>query len=814
MSRIAVGVWVLVNVVVSGYGQSALAQCQLAKLVAGDAVPGTRFGSSVAIDGDRVVVGAVQDGSTGAAYVFERDAEGWSQRARLVASDAAPGDFFGVSTAISGDYIVIGATLDDDAGNKSGSCYVFRHNGTSWVEDAKLTAADAASLDWFGTSVSISGDYIVVGADGDDDNATHNGAAHVFRRDVDGWVEQVQLVASDDARSFGSSVAINGDYILVGAPYTEGIGFYDGAAYVFHRQGETWTEQAKLTSGEQTHVFGRSVALLGDRAVVGAYYAEPWAYGAAFVFEREGTNWLKRAKLSPTDPVIEDLAVTSVAMDGDYIVVGAWSTEIGNPCCYTGAGYVYRLGAGTWTQEAVLTPPTFLLGDYFAYSVALSGAHVVLGASRDDESGEDAGAAYAFQILGGPDCNTNTINDACELDCDGDGIPEACEPSYVDCNENGEPDDCDVFFGYSDDCNTNGVPDECDISDITSNDCNLNGVPDECEPNGDCNNNGTEDLCDIGSATSQDCNKNSIPDECDTTSQTSDDCNNNLVPDECEPDRDCNYNGLTDICDIANGLLEDTDGNWIADICDCDSPTFTFVPVHATGPHTIENNEIVLPSGGQSVFLEVRMCGWDSDLDRTPALSGARAKQDTSGFSNGLSPSDLTYALEPCTRDAECETVFGAGSNCDFPSPVGFSCNPAYMDMARPDWPRAAYTIPVAGAASVDFGFVLALPECGGCYLFDDGSVKYIGTLVLDIPPDAVGSFTVGFLGEPDTVMKGASEQLTLLPATITIHAPPIPTLSQWGLAIMALLTTALGSIIVARRARAPDTSSRAFRPV
>lgn len=803
MSRTAtvLGVVVLGGVVILGFGESALAQCQLAKLVSEDATPGDRLGLSIALDGDYAVVGAVEANDRGAAYVFKHDAGGWSQDAKLVALDGAQRDFFGRSVAISADYIVVGAPRDDDAGTNSGSCYVFHHTGTSWVEDAKLTAADAAAQDWFGASVSISGDYIVVGGDGDDDNGTHNGAAHVFRRDVDGWVEQVQLVASDDALGFGESVAIDGDYILVGAPNTEGPNyFYEGAAYVFHRQGEAWTQQVKLTAGELSSGFGRSVALLGDRAVVGAYYAEPWAYGAAFVFERDGTNWLKRAKLSPADPVIEDLAVTSVAMDGNYIIVGAWSTEIGNPCCYTGAGYVYRLDAGTWTQEAVLTPPTFSLGDYFAYSVALSGAHVVIGASRDDESGEDAGAAYAFQILGGPDCNTNTINDACELDCDGDGIPEACEASYVDCNENGEPDDCDVFFGYSPDCNMNGVPDECDVSDATSNDCNVNGVPDECEPNGDCNDNGTEDLCDIGTGASADCNSNSIPDECDTASQTSDDCNYNTVPDECEPDRDCNYNGITDLCDIANGLLEDTDGNWIADFCDCRSPTFMLLPVRATGSHTIEYNEIVLDGGGQSVFLEVRMCGWDPDLDGTPFLGTAWAKHDTSGFSNGLSESDLTYALEPCTSDAECETAFGIGSKCDFPDPGGGYCNPLFMDVTRPDWPRAAYTIRVSGVANVDIGFALLMPECGGCYLFDDGSVKYIGTLVLDIPPDAVGTFTVGLLDDPDTSMKGAEKPLTLLPATITINPRPIPASSTWSLLAMTFSALAAGTFLIKRR--------------
>jgi len=206
---------------------------QEAKLTASDAAAGDQFGINVAIDGETAVVGANTDDTAagtaaGSAYVFVRSGVSWSQQAKLTASDAAGGDDFGVSVAISGNTIVVGADLNDDAG----SAYVFVRSGTSWSQQAKLTAGDAASADQFGFNVGISGETVVVGAVSDD---TITGSAYVFVRSGTSWSQQAKLTASDAAATdnFGISVGISGDTVVSGALFDDDGGTDSGSAYVF-----------------------------------------------------------------------------------------------------------------------------------------------------------------------------------------------------------------------------------------------------------------------------------------------------------------------------------------------------------------------------------------------------------------------------------------------------------------------------------------------------------------------------------------------------------------------------------------------------
>jgi hypothetical protein len=264
----------------------------VAKLTASDGAAYDDFGYSVAISGDTVVVGTHYDDDngfeSGSAYVFERNqtgADNWGQVAKLTASDAAADDRFGVSVAISGDTVVVGAWGDADNGTQSGSAYVFERNQTgadNWGQVAKLTASDAAAGDWFGYSVAISGDTVVVGAPGDDDNGSQSGSAYVFGRNqtgADNWGQVAKLTASDGAAGdwFGYSVAISGDTVVVGAPYDDDNGAYSGSAYVFERNqtgADNWGQVAKLTASDAAAVdcFGISVAISGDAGaiVVGA----------------------------------------------------------------------------------------------------------------------------------------------------------------------------------------------------------------------------------------------------------------------------------------------------------------------------------------------------------------------------------------------------------------------------------------------------------------------------------------------------------------------------------------------------------------
>jgi hypothetical protein len=252
---------------------------QQAKLTASDAAAVDLFGNSVAISVRTIVVGSQRDDDAGAdsgsAYVFVRSGTNWSQQAKLTASDAAAGDEFGVSVAISGETIVVGAPSDSDAGPFSGSAYVFVRNGMSWSQQAKLTASDAAAGDEFGISVTISGRTVVVGSRSDDDAGFNSGSAYVFVRGGVSWRQQAKLVASDAAAvdRFGTSVAISGRTVVIGSPEDDDTaGINQGSVYVFVWSGTSWNQQAKLMASDAAAVdrFGTSVAISGETVAVGA----------------------------------------------------------------------------------------------------------------------------------------------------------------------------------------------------------------------------------------------------------------------------------------------------------------------------------------------------------------------------------------------------------------------------------------------------------------------------------------------------------------------------------------------------------------
>ena len=304
---------------------------QRAKLTGGGTAS-DHFGQSVAIDGDYVVVSAGEFGNNarGSVYIFKRTGNIWTQQRKLTASDAADHQQFGSSVAISGDYIIVGANSDDNAGNGAGSAYVFTRNGTSWTQQAKFIADDAASEDNFGYRVSISGDYAIVGALGNDDAGTYSGSAYIFKRNDTSWSQQAKITASDGAELdyFGSSVSISGAYAIVGAYGDDDDGNSSGSAYIFSRTGTAWTEQFKLTASdaesdaELGDLFGVSVSIDGNTAIVGAI-ADVNFSGSSYIFKRDGTNWTEQAKLVASDAAEGDRFGRDVSISGDYVIVGA-----------------------------------------------------------------------------------------------------------------------------------------------------------------------------------------------------------------------------------------------------------------------------------------------------------------------------------------------------------------------------------------------------------------------------------------------------------------------------------------------------------
>jgi hypothetical protein len=386
------------------------------KLAAADAAALDDFGFAVAASTDTLVVGAPGDDCAvpgldqcGAAYVFVRAGTSWIQQQKLVAGDAAAGDSFGYSVAVDGDTVVVGAQTPCAAGDYCGSAYVFVREGTVWTEQQKLVASDPARWDFFGVSVSVSGDTAVVGADQDDCGAgDYCGSAYVFVREGTVWTEQQKLVASDPSPSeyFGHALALSGDTVIVGAYGVECAGPHShcGAAYVFERTGTAWSLQQTLTAidTDQGDYLGSSVALSGDTAVVGAFGSgcvlSGSACGAAYVFVREGSGWIEQQKLVHSGGSQIDYFGWSVAVSGETAIVGAYfddGCDVSGDGC--GAAYVFGRTGTVWNERQKLTGSDRAARDYFGWSVASSGNTALAGARWGDGTSEDCGAAYVHE---------------------------------------------------------------------------------------------------------------------------------------------------------------------------------------------------------------------------------------------------------------------------------------------------------------------------------------------------------------------------------------------------------------------------------
>ena len=387
---------------------------QQAKLIADDGAANDFFGYSVALSENTALVGAYRaDDNTrgndvGAAYVFTRSKNTWIQQAKLTAADGAADDTFGGKVALSGNTAVVGVIRDDDEvkGENSGSAYVFTRTGNRWSQQAKLTASDAAEGDSFGWSIAISGDTLVLGAPYDDDKGKNSGSVYIFSRTGTSWTQQAKLTANDGSPGdlFGISAAISGNTILVGADLNEEKGFNAGAAYVFTRTGNTWSQQAKLTAtdGAEGDIFGVRVALDGNTALISARRDDDEVMGvdagSAYIFTRTGTTWSQQAKLTAPDGTADDRFGRSVALAGDTALIGAMFQD--NRGENSGSAYVYKRSGNSWQFKSQLSAADGAKGDVFGWNVALWGHTAVISANRDDDKGENSGSAYIFDIKG------------------------------------------------------------------------------------------------------------------------------------------------------------------------------------------------------------------------------------------------------------------------------------------------------------------------------------------------------------------------------------------------------------------------------
>ena len=374
------------------------------KIQAPDKQGGDIFGNSVAISGDTSIIGAPNDNDYyGSARIFTKSGSTWTQQTTIVPSDPIRSSSFGYSVAIDGDTAVVGAWSQSNSnGTGAGAVYVFTRSVSTWTQQAKLLASDAAGTaqanDNFGISVAIDGDTIAVGAVG----AESKGAAYIYTRSGTSWTEQAKLLPSDllGSDNFGCSVSISGDTAVVGSKWQDTGGSNAGAAYTFVRSGVTWTQQSKIQASDKEagDQFGYSVAIDGDTVVVGAPYEDTVASdaGAAYIFIRSGTTWTEQAKIQDDIPTLGDRFGWSVAISGDTVVVGNYLDDT-DALANNGSACIFTRSGSTWSQRATLLASDKESYDQFGTSVAIDVDTAIIGAPNEDTGGSNAGAAYIFQ---------------------------------------------------------------------------------------------------------------------------------------------------------------------------------------------------------------------------------------------------------------------------------------------------------------------------------------------------------------------------------------------------------------------------------
>ena len=381
----------------------------LAEIQASDAKDGDVFGWSVDMSGDYVVVGAVGENSA-YLYKKQIDGT-LIEIAKIQGSDSEAGDQFGYSVSIDGDYIVVGSSFDDRLGNKGGSAYLFKRNSDTTndiTQIAKMKADPSEYVDYFGRSVSISGDYIVVGGDEHDGVTSDNtyngiGAAFVFKRDSDTSVRRLTKLKAHDPEywdGFGVAVSISGDYIAVGAPFEDTTASGAGSTYIFKRNSDTNIAEIAKIQAENAGAgdyFGTSVSIDGDYIVVGAPYEDTTESnsGSAYVFKRNSdsiNDVVEIAQIQGHDAQYNDNFGTSASIDGDYIAVGAPYED--TTATDSGSTYIFKRnsdGSNDVDEIAKIQAINTKTDDSFGRSVSASSNHIVVGTSK-----EGTGSAYLF----------------------------------------------------------------------------------------------------------------------------------------------------------------------------------------------------------------------------------------------------------------------------------------------------------------------------------------------------------------------------------------------------------------------------------
>lgn len=689
------------SLLISG-SASALTGSEVAKLLAADGGAQDSFGFVVSVDGNTAVIAArLNDNGNGAdagaAYVFVKDTLGnWSQHSKLLAADGAVGDVFGASVSISGDYIVVGASLDDDISTNSGAAYIYaRDTAGAWTEEAKLLPTAAYQHRLFGSSVAIDGDTVVIGATPNYAAVGNTGSGYVYVRDSAGnWVMQTILVLSDALTDAGLvnavNVAIENDTAVLGAPWyalngntlTEKY----GGAYIYRRDtAGNWTQEAKVLASDKIveDLFGQSVAVVGDIVIAGAPQRDDNGSnsGAAYVFTRNGAGvWTESTKLLPSGGQSFDFFAWAMNMDNDRLSIGAYGDD-GN-ASGAGAAYVYSVdGTGLWTQEVKLIPAANAFGNAMGRSVAISGDTVLAGAPDTDDNGTSSGAAYVFALVetdtdgdGIVDTSDNcsAISNSDQADNDLDGAGDVCDADDDNDTVDDNVDNC-VFSANVDqtDTDSDGLGDVCDADidgdtvDNSVDNCPLDPNTNQSDTDGDL----MGDACDADD--DNDGVADSFPDNCPLTAnvdQTDTDADN--IGDTCDIDIDNdNVLNAADNCPlIANTDQLDSDGDLAGNVCDTDDDNDAVLddvdncPVTANADQTDTDNNGIGDACDVTSGSDSDNDGIDDVADNCPLTANAdQTDSDSDGQGDACDIDDdndtVVDSADLCPATATGETV-------------------------------------------------------------------------------------------------------------------------------------------------------------
>jgi hypothetical protein len=657
-------------------------------LRASDAALYDKLGSSVSVSGDYAVVGAPDDSgvigvNVGSAYVFRRTGSGWVEAQKLVAQDGAAYDKFGYSVSIDGDVIVVGAAYDRDRGTNSGSVYVYHRNDSGtptdpsddrWEQRQKLGPSDGAAYDYYGASVGVSGATIIVGApQGDASFAYGNGAAYVYGFNGTSWVLEARLSAFDGALGdrFGAAVAVSGSVALVGAYLDRDADQGTGSAFMFQKSGSTWAQtQQFLPSGPGPYTqFGTSVALHGDLAVIGDPFDDDRGgnFGSASVFRFNGSTWVREAELYGSDAATNERFGAAVAAGDNEVLVGAYNEGSGGPTSMDGYGaaYHFRKRDAGWAEAQKLVDATGARLDGFGQSVGLSGDVVVIGVPGNSDALYKAGAAFAYgsgcafhidcndgnpcttdTCLGGECSNVNN-SDSCN---DGDACTTADRCSLGSCR--GTPINCD-----------DGI--SCTVDSCVSGTCRHDDANCECTGNLDCNDGNvcTTDTC-LGGACSNVNNSNSCNDGNPCT--TADRCSLGScrgTPINCDDGLSC----TVDSC--VSGVCQHNDTNCECGVnLDCNDSNVCTTDTCLAGACTYVNNSNVCNDGSACTTGDRcsggQCSGTPVTCDDGMACTSDRCVAGTCVFDDS--------GCE-CVVDAECDD----GNACTTDRCAGGSCSNA-----------------------------------------------------------------------------------------------------------------------------------------